>query len=93
MTFGLSGITIDIATINYPPINMGGQRYYTYVRRQVRFIVLDTNVLDATQIAWAGPRSGRPPSPGRSRTSITRCMATPAGTGRTSTFVCCWNRC
>jgi hypothetical protein len=43
----------DIATINYPPINMGGQRYYTYVRRQVRFIVLDTNVLDAPQIAWA----------------------------------------
>ena len=43
----------DIATINYPPINMDGQRYYTYVRRQVRFIVLDTNVLDASQIAWA----------------------------------------
>ena len=43
----------DIATIDYAPINMGGQRYYTYVRRQVRFIVLDTNVLDAPQIAWA----------------------------------------
>jgi len=43
----------DIATINYPPIHMNGQRYYTYVRDQVRFVVLDTNVLDAAQVAWA----------------------------------------
>ena len=43
----------DIATINYPPINMDGQRYYTYVRGNVRFVVLDTNVLDAPQIVWA----------------------------------------
>jgi 3',5'-cyclic AMP phosphodiesterase CpdA len=43
----------DVATINYPPINMGGQRYYTFVRGPVRFIVLDTNVLDAPQLAWA----------------------------------------
>ena len=43
----------DIATINYPPINMDGQRYYTFVRGHVRFVVLDTNVLDAPQVAWA----------------------------------------
>jgi hypothetical protein len=40
------------ATLNYPPLNMGGQRYYTYVRGQVRFFVLDTNVMDAPQLQW-----------------------------------------
>ncbi len=39
-------------TIDYPPLNMGGQRYYTYTREQVRFFVLDTNVMDAEQLRW-----------------------------------------
>jgi 3',5'-cyclic AMP phosphodiesterase CpdA len=39
-------------TINYPPLNMAGRRYYTYARQQVRFFVLDTNVLDAEQLRW-----------------------------------------
>lgn len=43
----------DVSTINYPPINMRGQRYYTYVRKNVRFFVLDTNVMDGAQLAWA----------------------------------------
>ena len=43
----------EIATIDYPPINMDGQRYYSYVRQHVRFIVLDSNVLDGRQVAWA----------------------------------------
>jgi 3',5'-cyclic AMP phosphodiesterase CpdA len=43
----------DVSTINYAPINMGGQRYYTYARGNVRFLVLDTNILDAKQVAWA----------------------------------------
>lgn len=43
----------DVSTINYAPINMRGQRFYTYTRRQVRFVVLDTNILDAAQLAWA----------------------------------------
>lgn len=42
----------DVSTVNYAPINMGGQRYYTYVRGNARFFVLDTNVLDAKQVAW-----------------------------------------
>jgi 3',5'-cyclic AMP phosphodiesterase CpdA len=37
----------------YEPFNMGGERYYTYTRGRVRFIVLDTNVLDAKQLDWA----------------------------------------
>ena len=37
----------------YPGFNMGGERYYTFVRQRVRFVVLDTNLLDRKQIAWA----------------------------------------
>lgn len=43
----------DISTIDYAPINMRGRRYYTYTRGYVRFVVLDTNVLDAPQLTWA----------------------------------------
>ena len=39
-------------TMNYPPLNMGGRRYYTYVRQQVRFFVLDTNIMDGPQLQW-----------------------------------------
>jgi 3',5'-cyclic AMP phosphodiesterase CpdA len=42
----------EFATVGYPPLNMGGQRYYTYTRKQVRFLVLDTNVMDAPQLRW-----------------------------------------
>jgi 3',5'-cyclic AMP phosphodiesterase CpdA len=42
----------QIHTINYPPIGMGGQRYYTYSVKNARFFVLDTNALDAKQLAW-----------------------------------------
>ncbi len=38
---------------NYKGFNMGGQRYFTYVRKNVRFFVLDTNILDPDQIKWA----------------------------------------
>ena len=31
---------------------MGGRRYYTYVRQQVRFFVLDTNIMDGPQLRW-----------------------------------------
>jgi hypothetical protein len=43
----------EVGIVNYPPINMKGQRYYTFVRHDVRFVVLDTNVLDAEQLGWA----------------------------------------
>jgi hypothetical protein len=38
---------------DYPPFNMGGERYYTFVRQHVRFVVLDSNLFDAKQLAWA----------------------------------------
>ena len=31
---------------------MNGQRYYTYVRNNVRFLALDTTLMDARQVAW-----------------------------------------
>jgi len=36
----------------YPPFHMGGARYYTYNKRNVRFFALDSNLLDAKQLAW-----------------------------------------
>lgn len=38
---------------SYAGFNMNGERYYTYVMKQVRFVVLDTNLLDSAQLAWA----------------------------------------
>jgi hypothetical protein len=37
---------------NYPHFNMGGQRYYSFVKGPVRFFVLDTNFVDPQQLAW-----------------------------------------
>ena len=37
---------------SYKGFNMNGARYYSDVRGHVRFVVLDTNALDATQVAW-----------------------------------------
>jgi 3',5'-cyclic AMP phosphodiesterase CpdA len=37
---------------NYPPFNMGGQRYYSFADKNVRFFVLDTDALDPQQVAW-----------------------------------------
>ena len=39
-------------SVNYPPLNMSGQRYYTFVHGNVRFLVLDTNSLDPKQLQW-----------------------------------------
>jgi 3',5'-cyclic AMP phosphodiesterase CpdA len=37
---------------DYRPFNMGGERYYTFVKGQVRFLVFDTNLMDPPQLAW-----------------------------------------
>jgi predicted phosphodiesterase len=38
---------------NYGPFSMGGQRYYTFRTSEgVRFFALDSNYLDAEQLAW-----------------------------------------
>jgi predicted phosphodiesterase len=38
--------------INYKLFNMDGKRYYSYTKGDVRFFVLDTDVLDPDQRAW-----------------------------------------
>lgn len=38
--------------VSYGPYNMNGQRYYTYVRRNVRFFALDSTLMDQKQLAW-----------------------------------------
>jgi hypothetical protein len=35
----------------YPLFNMHGERYYTYVKNNVRFVVVDSNALDSPQVA------------------------------------------
>ena len=37
---------------NYPPFHMGGERYYSYATRNVRFFALDTDSLDPAQVQW-----------------------------------------
>jgi calcineurin-like phosphoesterase family protein len=37
---------------DYGPFNMNGERYYSYVRNNVRFVALDSNYLDPRQLAW-----------------------------------------
>jgi hypothetical protein len=51
--FGALGNHDDPDNRSYPGYNMGGARFYTFVRQQVRFVVLDTNVLDPKQLSWA----------------------------------------
>ena len=45
----------------YAPFNMHGERYYTFSRAGVRFVVLDTNVLDARQREWTETTLGAAP--------------------------------
>jgi hypothetical protein len=40
------------ANRQYKHFNMGGQRYLTYAKRNVRFFVLDSNAVDAAQLRW-----------------------------------------
>ncbi|MEO8678085.1 MAG: metallophosphoesterase [Vicinamibacterales bacterium] len=36
----------------YKPFNMGGQRFYSFQRKDTRFFVLDSNYMDKDQQAW-----------------------------------------
>ena len=42
----------DPANRSYPLWNMGGERFYTYVAKNVRFFVLDSDQLDPKQLVW-----------------------------------------
>ncbi len=47
----------------YKPFNMGDERYYTFARKGVRFFVLDTNLMNTVQLAWAEEQLRRSPEP------------------------------
>jgi 3',5'-cyclic AMP phosphodiesterase CpdA len=38
--------------VSYKLYNMNGQRYYTYTRNNVRFLALDSNLMDRKQLEW-----------------------------------------
>jgi 3',5'-cyclic AMP phosphodiesterase CpdA len=50
--FAVLGNHDDPDSVDYAGFNMGGQRYYTFTRGDVRFFALDTNRLDPAQLAW-----------------------------------------
>jgi 3',5'-cyclic AMP phosphodiesterase CpdA len=50
--FAILGNHDDPNELRYSGFNMDGQRYYTFARGPIRFVGLDTNVLDAKQMTW-----------------------------------------
>jgi len=38
--------------VSYGPYNMNGQRYYSYVRNNARFLALDSTQMDRAQLEW-----------------------------------------
>lgn len=50
--FAALGNHDSLSDLSYPAFNMDGQRYYTFVRKNVRFVVLDSNQVDPRQLAW-----------------------------------------
>lgn len=43
----------DPDNVGYPPFNMRGERYYSFVHGPVRFVILDSNAMDPAQQTWA----------------------------------------
>ena len=42
----------DLNQRYYKPFNMGGERYRTYKKGNIRFFILDSNYLDPDQVKW-----------------------------------------
>ena len=51
--YGTLGNHDDPDTRNYASFHMNGERYYTFARDRTRFFILDTNIMDRKQLAWA----------------------------------------
>jgi 3',5'-cyclic AMP phosphodiesterase CpdA len=51
--YGALGNHDDPATRFYEPFHMNGERYFSFARDGARFFVLDTNIMDRKQVAWA----------------------------------------
>ena len=48
---------------SYPPFNMAGERYYSFTRSPVQFFILDTNLMDRTQLTWMEDALGHASEP------------------------------
>ena len=73
--YGALGNHDEPETRNYPAFNMDGERYYTFAQQNVRFVVLDTNILDPQAAGMGRNDAARHrPSRGRSSTSTIRCI-------------------
>jgi 3',5'-cyclic AMP phosphodiesterase CpdA len=51
------------ANRSYPNFNMGGERYYTYTKKNVQFFALDSNAMDQQQLAWLDNALKQSPEP------------------------------
>lgn len=51
--YGALGNHDDPETRTYTLFNMNGERYYSFARQNARFFMLDTNIMDRQQLAWA----------------------------------------
>ena len=56
----------NLTRVSYPPLNMGGRRYYTFALGNERFLVLDSSSLDPKQLESAEKTSKARARPGRS---------------------------
>jgi hypothetical protein len=73
----------------YPPFNMNGARYYSYTRKNVRFVVASTR----RSSSGSRPRSGAPASSGKLSTFTTRYIRTAIAMAPASSCVCGLSRC
>ena len=51
------------ANRSYPSFNMGGERYYTYTKKNVQFFALDSNAMDQPQLTWLDNALKQSPEP------------------------------
>jgi Calcineurin-like phosphoesterase len=77
---------------SYRLFNMGGERYYTYARDNVRFFVIDSNFLDPPQLAWLESELKSAREPWKTPTFITRSTPMAAATDPRWSSACDWNR-
>ena len=83
----------DPVNNRYPLWNMGGQMYYTYSTKNVRFFALDSNKVEPKELAWLESQLKGAKEPGRSATSTIRSIPTEARTAHRWTCACCSSRC
>jgi hypothetical protein len=49
----------QLELVNYKHFNMNGRRYYSYTRKNIRFLALDSTLMDAKQVAFVETTLGQ----------------------------------